>query len=95
MATHPCNNTQTHAGLFARRLEEEKEEYKQHSLRQGSGFHGVLKHPQDRSHTQHNVPETRANLKAGRETTQTLQVNNVGSPLILSRRQAEGFVAEV
>lgn len=95
MATHPYNSTQTHAGLFARRLEEEIEEHKQHSLRPGSGFHGVLRHPLDSSHTQHNVQETHANLMAGKETTQTALVNNVGSPLIMCQSQTEGIVVEV
>lgn len=95
MATHPYNNTQSHAGLFAKWLEDEIEEYKQHSLRPGLSFHGVLKHPQDNSHTQHSVQETHANLKAGRETTQTMRVNNVASPLILSQSQTERFVVEV
>lgn len=95
MATHPYNNTQAHAGLFARRLEEEIEEYKQHSPRPGSGFHGALRHPLDSSHTQHSVRETHANLKAGKETTQTMLVNNVGSPLIMSQSQTGGIVVEV
>lgn len=86
MARHPYNNTQTHTGLFARRLEEEME-YKQHSPLQGSGFHGVLRHLLDSSHTQHIVQETHANLKAGKETTQSMLVNNMNSPLIMSKRQ--------
>lgn len=95
MATHPCNNTQTHAGIFARRLEEEIEEYKQHSPRPGSGFHCALRHPLDSSHTQHSVQETHADLKTGKETTQTMLVNNMGSPLIMSQSQTEGIVVEV
>ncbi len=95
MATYSYNNTQTHAGLFARRLEEEIGEYKQHSLRPGSGFHGVLRHPLDGSHTQHSVQETHANLKTARETTQTTLVNNVGLPLIMSHSRTGGIVVEV
>lgn len=95
MATHPYNNTQTHAGLFARQLEEEIEEYKQHSPRPGSGFHGVLRHPLDSSHTQHIFQETHANLKAGKETAETMLVNNVGPPLITNRSPTEGVVVEV
>lgn len=76
--------------LFARRLEEEIEEYKQHSPRPGSGFHGALRHPPDSSHTQHSVQETHANLKAGKETTQTMLVNNMGSPLIMSQKSDRG-----
>lgn len=95
LAAHPYNNTQTHGRLFARRLEEEIEEYKQHSPRAGSGFYGALRHLLDGSHTQHIVRETHANLRAGRETTQTLLVNNVGSPLIISQTQTEGIVVNV
>lgn len=95
LATHPYNSTQTHARLFARRLEEEIGEYKQHSPRPGSGFHGVLRHPLDSSHTQHSAQETHANLKAGDETAQTMLVNDVGSPLITSQSQTEGIVVEV
>lgn len=94
MATHPYNNTQTHAGIFARRLEEEIEEYKQHSPRPGSGFHGVLRHPLDSSHTQHIAQETRANLKASRERSQAMLVNNMGSPLIMNPNQTVGIVVE-
>lgn len=81
--------------FFAKRLEEEIDEYKRHSLWPGSGFHGVLRHPQDSAHTQHNVQETHANLKEGRETTQTMQVNNVGSALIMSQSQTEGIVVNL
>ena len=93
LAPPPNNNTQTHAGLFARRLEEEIEEYKQHSLRPGSGFHGVLRHPRDSSHTQRSVQETHANLQARRDTAQTRLVKNVGSPLIMN--QTHGIVVKV
>lgn len=90
MATHPYNSTQTHAGLFARRREEETEEYKQHSPRPRSGFHGALRRPPGRSHTQRTAQETHADLKAGEGTTKITRVNNVGSALIMSPSQAGG-----
>lgn len=51
---------------FAKGLEEEIEEYKQHSLWPGSGFHGEPRHPRDSSHTQRSAQETHANLEAKR-----------------------------
>lgn len=86
-------NTQTDRGLFSRRLEEEIEEHKQHSPRPGSGFHGVLSHPRDSSHTQHTVQEKHANLKAAKDRAQSTLVNNFGSRLIMN--QTQGIVAEV
>lgn len=65
LAAHPYNNTQAHAHFFAMRLEEEIGEYKQYSLRPGSGFHGVLRHPLDGSHTRHNAQEKHATLGQG------------------------------
>ena len=95
MATHPYNNTETNTRVFAKLLEEEIMEHKRHSLRPGSGFLGALRRPLDSLHTLHIVQETNANLKAGRETTQTLLVNNVGVPLIMSQSQTEGIVVDV
>lgn len=72
MAMKLYNNTQTNAELFAKQLEGEIEEYKQHSPRPGSGFHGAPRHLLGSSHTRHIAQETNANLKAGRETAHIL-----------------------
>lgn len=63
MAAAPYNNTQTHSEHFASQMEEEMEEHKQHSPRPRSGFHGVLWHPLDSSHTLHIAQETHASLE--------------------------------
>lgn len=54
----------------------------------------MLRHPRDSAHTQHNAQETHANLNTGRET-QTMQVNNVGSALMMSQSQTEGTVVNL